>query len=86
MRINSGLRIDFCSNRGVGSLGISRKERRISRVVFYLLVILVMWGTNLLTPDFKALEAQRWEAQGVARPYIAVSASEWEAIRVREKL
>lgn len=55
-------------------------------MVFYLLVILVMWGTNLLTPDFKALEAQRWEAQGVARPYIAVSASEWEAIRVREKL
>lgn len=69
---------------GVDTLGISRKERRISRVFFYLLVLFVMWGTNLLVPDFQVLEAGRWEARGVARPYIAVSPAEWEAILRRE--
>ena len=41
------------------TLGISRKAKRISRAVFYLLVLLVLWGTNLLVPDFQALENQR---------------------------
>lgn len=66
------------------TLGISRKAKRISRAVFYLLVLLVLWGTNLLVPDFQALENQRREARGVARPYFAVSATEWEAILARE--
>ncbi|NLT72182.1 MAG: hypothetical protein GXX91_16020 [Verrucomicrobiaceae bacterium] len=68
----------------MGTLGISRNEKRISRAVFYLLVLFVLWGTNLLVPDFQALEARRWEDRGVARPYIAVSAAEWEAILARE--
>jgi len=46
--------------------------------------MMVMWGTNLLVPDFEVLEAQRWEARGVARPYIAVPISEIERIIVRE--
>lgn len=68
----------------VNTLGISQRERFVSRIRFYLLVMLVMWGTNLLVPDFEALEAQRWEARGVARPYIAVPISEMERIIVRE--
>ena len=62
----------------MNTLGISEKERLLSRISFYLLVVLVMWGTNRLVPDFDALEAQRWEERGVARPYIAVPLSELE--------
>jgi len=68
----------------VNTLGISQKERILSRIRFYLLVMLVMWGTNRLIPDFEALEAQRWEARGVARPYIAVPLSELDRILIRE--
>jgi len=68
----------------VNTLGISQKERLLSRISFYLLVILVMWGTNRLIPDFDALEEHRWEARGVARPYIAVPMSEMERILISE--
>jgi hypothetical protein len=68
----------------VNTLGISQKERLLSRISFYLLVVLVMWGTNRLIPDFDALEAQRWEDRGVARPYIAVPLSELDRILISE--
>ena len=68
----------------VNTLGISQKERILSRISFYLLVVLVMWGTNRLLPDFDALEAQRWETRGVARPYIAVPMSEMERVLFSE--
>lgn len=68
----------------VNTLGISQKERLLSRISFYLLVVLVLWGTNRLIPDFDALEAQRWEARGVARPYIAVPMSEMERVLISE--
>jgi len=68
----------------VSTLGISQKERLISRICFYAIVSLIMWGANLVIPDFASLEAQRWEDRGVARPYIAVPASEIEMILARE--
>jgi len=68
----------------MNTLGISEKERLLSRISFYLLVVLVMWGTNRLVPDFDALEAQRWEERGVARPYIAVPLSELERSLISE--
>lgn len=43
-----------------------------------------MWGANRLAPDFAALEAQQWEALGVARPYIAVPVAEMDMVIVRE--
>ena len=49
-----------------------------------MLVTLVLWVTNHLIPDFEALEAQRWEDRGVARPYIAVPMSEMERILISE--
>lgn len=68
----------------MNTLGISQKERVLSRISFYLLVLAVMWGTNRLIPDFDALEAQRWEARGVARPYIAVPVTELERLLISE--
>ena len=66
------------------TLGVSRRDRMISRICFYLVVGMVMWGTNRLIPDFAALEAQKWEASGVARAYIAVPMNEMEKILIRE--
>jgi hypothetical protein len=68
----------------VNTLGISQKDRLLSRISFYMLVTLVLWVTNHLIPDFEALEAQRWEDRGVARPYIAVPMSEMERILISE--
>lgn len=68
----------------VNTLGISQKERLLSRISFYLLVMLVLWVTNHLIPDFAALEEQRWEELGVARPYIAVPMAELERILISE--
>lgn len=68
----------------VSTLGVSRRERFVSRICFYLLVGFVMWGANRLAPDFAALEAQQWEALGVARPYIAVPVAEMDMVIVRE--
>ncbi len=68
----------------VSTLGISQRERLVSRICFYAIVSLVMWGANRFVPDFASLEAERWEARGVARPYIAVPISELEMIVIRE--
>lgn len=61
---------------GVSTLGVSTRDRIISRVCFYLLVLGVVWTTNQLLPDWEAIEQEKWEARGVVSPLIAVPLSE----------
>jgi hypothetical protein len=51
---------------------------------FYLLVGTVMWTLNHVLPDPAELEARKWEAMGVARPYIAVPVSDVDFAIFRE--
>jgi hypothetical protein len=60
----------------VNHLGVSARDRIISRVCFYLLVPGVVWTTNYLLPDWEAIEREKWEARGVVPPLIAVPLSE----------
>lgn len=69
---------------GVSTLGLSLRERVCSRLLFYFLVFAGMWLMNRLVPDPSEIEADHWEALGVARPYIAVPIDELERILVRE--
>lgn len=62
----------------VSTLGISQRDRLASRVAFYLLVGLAFWTTHRLVPDPAVAEAAKWEALGVAQPYIAVPYEEVE--------
>ena len=56
----------------------------MSRIGFHLVLWIILWGANRLVPDFDRLEAQKWEAKGVARPYFAVPLSEWEKNIIRQ--
>ncbi|MDF1658304.1 MAG: hypothetical protein P1U58_11880 [Verrucomicrobiales bacterium] len=57
-------------------LGVSTRDRVISRICFYLLVLGVVWTTNSLLPDWDAIEEEKWESRGVVAPLIAVPLSE----------
>lgn len=60
----------------MSQLGVSTRDRIISRICFYLLVLAVVWTTNALLPDWTAIENEKWEARGVVPPLIAVPLSE----------
>lgn len=60
----------------VNTLGISVRDRVISRISFYLLVFAVMWIANRFLPDWNAIEEKKWEERGVVPYYIAVPLSE----------
>lgn len=63
----------------VNQLGVSTRDRILSRISFYLLVLGVMWATNHLLPDWNAMEQAKWESRGVVSPLIAVPLSELSA-------
>ena len=65
----------------MNTLGVSTRDRIISRVCFYLLLLAVVWTTNRLLPDWEAIEREKWEARGVVPPLIAVPLSELSAHR-----
>ncbi|MEM1443469.1 MAG: hypothetical protein AAGF67_14070 [Verrucomicrobiota bacterium] len=65
----------------VNQLGVSTRDRILSRVSFYLLLLGVVWTTNHLLPDWTAIEQAKWESQGVVTPLIAVPLSELSAHR-----
>lgn len=48
------------------------RERALSRLLFYGLVVSGMWAVNRALPDPVAQEKTEAAALGVARPYIAV--------------
>lgn len=48
------------------------RERVLSRLLFYSLVVSGMWAVNRALPDPVAQEKAEAAALGVARPYIAV--------------
>ncbi|MDF1825604.1 MAG: hypothetical protein P1U68_13235 [Verrucomicrobiales bacterium] len=60
----------------MSSLDVSTRDRVISRICFYLLVLAVFWTTNRLLPDWESIEREKWEARGVVTPLIAVPSSE----------
>ena len=60
----------------MSTLGVSPEKRVISRVAFYLLVLGIMWGTNLTLPDWERLEEEKWAERGVVPPLIAVPLSD----------
>lgn len=63
-------------NDDVSTLDVSTRDRVISRICFYLLVLGVFWMTNRLLPDWETIEREKWEARGVPTPLIAVPLSE----------
>ena len=60
------------STEGMPSLGASRKQRQISRVGFYLGMVLIMWAMGRLESR-QASVVTGWtdEELGVARAYVA---------------
>ncbi|MCG8603309.1 MAG: hypothetical protein MI807_24410 [Verrucomicrobiales bacterium] len=64
----------------MNTLGVSNRERFISRVSFYLLLVGVLWTTNQLLPVPGEWERQQERALGVVQPMIGVSADEAAAI------
>lgn len=62
----------------MSTLGLSLRERVCSRALFYLLVVTSMAVLNRILPDPTVAEAAKWEALGVAKPYIAVPYDEIE--------
>lgn len=56
----------------MSTLGLSLRERVISRLLFYGLVVSGMWAMNRALPDPVTQEMAEAAALGVARPYIAV--------------
>lgn len=60
----------------MNTLEVPTRDRFVSRVCFYLLVMLVMWATNRLLPDWQAVEQEKWEQRGVVTPLYAVPVSE----------
>ncbi len=62
----------LCLNRYVSTLGLSLRERVCSRILFYVLVFSTMAMLNRILPDPHAAEAAKWEALGVAKPYLGV--------------
>ncbi len=56
----------------MSTLGSSPRERAISRICFYALVVAIMWTGNLMRPDFEAMREEKLIAQGVAKPMIGV--------------
>ncbi len=62
----------LCLNRGVSTLGLSLRERVCSRILFYVLVFSTMAILSHILPDPHAAEAAKWEALGVAKPYLGV--------------
>ena len=68
----------------MSTLGLTLRERLLSRLLFYALVGSGVWGMNRVLPDPGEIEAARWESLGVARPYIAVPIEEIEDWIVRE--
>ncbi len=67
----------------VSTLGSTSRERALSRLIFYSLVLSSLWTMNRLVPDSAEAEAAKWEALGVARPYIGVPVEEVERILFR---
>lgn len=63
----------------MNQLGVSTRERILSRIGFYLLLLGVVWTTNRLLPDWTAMEEAKWESRGVVAPLIAVPLSELSA-------
>jgi hypothetical protein len=68
--------LDFCPDlASIGTmttLGLSLRERVSSRLLFYVLLVSGLAMVNRVLPDPAALEAARWEALGVAKPYLGV--------------
>jgi len=60
----------------VETLEISRKERVLSRIAFYCMVVGAMWATNRLIFDPDGIAEAHYDDHGVARPYYAVPVSE----------
>ena len=56
----------------MSTLGSSRREKFISRICFYALVLAIVWTGNLMRPDFDAIREEKLIAQGVAQPMIGV--------------
>lgn len=62
----------LCLNRGVSTLGLSLRDRVCSRILFYVLVFTTMTVLSRILPDPDAAESAKWEALGVAKPYLGV--------------
>lgn len=60
----------------MNTLGISLKERVISRVVFYLCVGFTMWVLNKIVPEPMVQAYAQWEIVDPTAPLIAVPLSE----------
>lgn len=56
----------------MSTLGLSLRERLCSRILFYVLVFSTMAVLSRILPDPYAVEAAKWEALGVAKPYLGV--------------
>jgi hypothetical protein len=54
------------------TLGLNLWQRLAGRLVFYGLVLSGLWAVGRSVPDPAAAEAAKWEAAGVAKPYIAI--------------
>lgn len=57
----------------MSTLGASPREKLISRIGFYTVVLLVMWTANFLKPDFEEIREEKLRAHGVATPYFGVA-------------
>lgn len=60
----------------VNTLGVSLRERVISRIAFYICVTFTMWFLNRIAPEPMAQENAYWEHVSPPGPLIAVPLSE----------
>ncbi|HRQ90657.1 MAG TPA: hypothetical protein PLA50_17825 [Bacteroidia bacterium] len=58
--------------------GMSRRQRFCNRVLFYLIVGATLWVLNWAVVPTPEDEMAKWEAQGVARAFIAAPPAEVE--------
>ncbi len=62
------------------SLGITTRERVISRISFYLLLVGFAQISTWVFPDPEVREARSWAERGVVAPMIAVPLSDLSCV------